>query len=397
MQRPAHILVIIIVSQFAGTSLWFAGNAILPELQSTFHLDKHAVSSITSAVQFGFISGTFVFAFLSIADRLSPSFVFFVSSVLASTTNWLVLYVHDVNLLFSLRFLTGFFLAGIYPVGMKIAADWYEKDLGKALGYLVGALVVGTAFPHLLKGDLSLPWKSVITTTSLFALAGGIIILLFVADGPSRRKAGQFQPGRLFHAFTIPRFRAAAFGYFGHMWELYTVWAFLPSIIMLHNKLVPPPLNIPLSSFFAIAAGAVGCVVGGWLSKRIGSKRVAFYSLAFSGCCCIISPWMIASSNISFVTFIILWGIAVAADSPQFSALVASAAPAQEKGTALTIVISIGFAITIVSLYVTDQLYHRFVDSTNIYALLFIGPVLGLLLMAPLLRNNQSKVLKPAA
>ncbi|HYJ38020.1 MAG TPA: MFS transporter, partial [Chitinophagaceae bacterium] len=167
MQRPPYIIVILILSQFAGTSLWFAGNAILPELYMTFHLDKHAVSNITAAVQFGFIAGTFVFAFLTIADQFRPSKVFFFSSLLAAAANFLVIYVRDANLLFLFRFLTGFFLAGIYPVGMKIAADWYDKELGKALGYLVGALVLGTAFPHLLRGDFSLHWKNVLIVTSL--------------------------------------------------------------------------------------------------------------------------------------------------------------------------------------------------------------------------------------
>src|SRR5947209_13003229 len=151
MQRPSFILPVIIISQFAGTSLWFAGNAVLHELQANFHLDAHAIGSLTSAVQLGFIAGTFVFAFFSIADRFSPSSVFFASSIVAAIANCSIIYIHDSNFLIILRFVTGFFLAGIYPVGMKIAADWYDKELGKALGYLVGALVIGTAFPHLLK------------------------------------------------------------------------------------------------------------------------------------------------------------------------------------------------------------------------------------------------------
>jgi len=165
MQRPSYILPIIIVSQFAGTSLWFAGNAVLGELQINFHLDKHATSNLTSAVQLGFIAGTFIFAFLSVADRFSPSKVFFASSIVAALANLSIIYIESGSALYILRFITGFFLAGVYPVGMKIAADWYDKELGRALGFLVGALVIGTAFPHLLKGNFSLPWKEIIIVT----------------------------------------------------------------------------------------------------------------------------------------------------------------------------------------------------------------------------------------
>src|ERR1044071_6380416 len=176
MQKtPAHILPLIIVSQFAGTSLWFVGNAILPELKQSLQLSQYAVSLVTSAVMLGFIAGTLMFAFFSLADRFSPVKLFFISSLFGALTNSAVVWLAaDGNSLFLLRFLTGFFLAGIYPVGMKIAADWYEKGLGKALGYLLGALVLGTAFPHLLKNrSFELPWKTVLYFTSLFAVIGG--------------------------------------------------------------------------------------------------------------------------------------------------------------------------------------------------------------------------------
>ncbi len=388
MEQPRHILFIIILSQFAGTSLWFAGNAVLPELQSVFGLDKHAVSSITAAVQLGFIAGTFVFALLSIADRFRPSHVFFFSSLLAAAANFSVIYLRDAGLVVTLRFVTGFFLAGIYPVGMKIAADWYDKGLGKALGYLVGALVLGTAFPHLLKGDFSLPWKEVLMVTSGFATLGGILVVTLVPDGPFRRRASRFNPAALLTAFKVRDFRSAAFGYFGHMWELYTFWAFLPIIIFWHNRVANVQFNVPLTSFIAIAAGALGCVGGGWLSKQIGSARVAFFSLTISCLCCLISAWMIETNNLFFIVFLIIWGITVAADSPQFSALVASTAPSENKGSALTIVICIGFAITIVSIFFIDQLQHRFTASRSIFALLSIGPILGLLAMFPLARKR---------
>jgi MFS family permease len=392
LRRPQYILPIIIVSQFAGTSLWFAGNAVLGELRENFHLDKHAVSNLTSTVQFGFIAGTFVFAFLSIADRFSPSKVFFVSSIVAALANITIISIHDANLLFVLRFVTGFFLAGIYPVGMKIAADWYDKELGKALGFLVGALVLGTAFPHLLKGNFSLPWKEIIIVTSCFAALGGLLVLLLVHDGPFRKKGTGVHPSALLSTFRNVPFRSAAFGYFGHMWELYTFWAFLPMIVSMHNNSSDLSLNVPLTSFASIAAGAVGCIVGGWISRVWGSARVAFYSLFTSWCCCLISSWLIPSASIFFIPFIIIWGISVAADSPQFSALVANTAPAAQKGTALTFVICIGFAITIFSIYFIDQIIAKLNSPNNAFTFLAFGPAIGLIAMLPLLRRTNEKI-----
>jgi MFS family permease len=181
IKRPAYILPLIVIAQFAGTSLWFAGNAIIGDLPALANR-AHAVGNITSAVQIGFIAGTLVFSILAIADRFSPSRIFFIAALAAAGCNLCTLWVaNDYGSVLLFRFLTGFLLAGIYPIGVKIAADWYDTGLGKALGFLLGALVLGTAFPHLLKGvSLHFSWQEVIIFTSAFALAGGFIILFFV-------------------------------------------------------------------------------------------------------------------------------------------------------------------------------------------------------------------------
>src|SRR5438874_9955566 len=258
MKGQAHILPIIVLSQFAGTSLWFAGNAILPDLQRELSIQTHAPGNITTVVQFGFIAGTLIFAIFSVADRFVPSKVFFISSVIAALANVAIIWLaKNAATLFVLRFITGFFLAGIYPVGMKIAADWYEKGLGKALGYLVGALVLGTAFPHLLRSSVyALPWKHVLIFTSAFAAIGGLLILLFVGEGPFRKPATRFQPSALIQVFRSADFRAAALGYFGHMWELYTFWAFVPTILLLYVS-SDRQMNISLWAFIIIAVGAL--------------------------------------------------------------------------------------------------------------------------------------------
>lgn len=375
------VLPVIVLSQFFCTSLWFASNAIMPDIVRQFGVAPAFTAQLSSMTLFGFITGTLLFAILGIADRFSPSKVFFVCSVIASASNFAIsVEGTDLQQLMALRFITGFFLAGIYPVGMKIAADHYEQGLGRSLGFLVGALVMGTAFPHLLKSmAMTLPWKYIVYATSALAAGGGLAMLIFVPDGPYRKPSQRFDISAFLQAFRNPGFRAAAFGYFGHMWELYAFWVFVPIMLSaynMHNSAAQ--LHVPLLSFFIIAGGGLSCMAGGIISQRVGVKNLATVALAVSGACCLISPLVFYSSNaIVFILFLFLWGMAVIADSPMFSTLVAKNAPAQYKGTALTIVNCIGFSITIVSI----QLLHAYLSMANeryIYILLAIGPALGL-------------------
>jgi MFS family permease len=384
-QQKPLLLPLIILSQFAGTSVWFAGNAILPDIQRQLQLDSHAISQVTAAVQLGFIIGTLFFAVLSIADRFSPSNVFFISTILAAASNALLVWMATgATIVFTLRFATGFFLAGIYPVGMKIAADWYQQGLGKALGYLVGALVLGTSFPHILKGgQFKLPWQQVLIFTSVFAFVGGLLVKVFIGDGPYRKRGTGFHPKALVNIFKIKPFRQAAFGYFGHMWELYTFWAFLPVLLQLYGERHVYDVNIPLFAFIIIATGSISCVIGGYWSQQVGSKRVAKFALIGSGCCCIIAPFVINASFALFISFLLVWSWFVIADSPQFSALVAQSAPVENKGTALTFITCIGFFITVVSMFVFDKLLHAASFSVYSFMILAIGPLLGILALPP--------------
>ena len=388
-KRPIWILPIIIVSQFTGTSLWFAGNAILGDLQQQWSLGIHALGYMTSAVQLGFIAGTFCFAFFALSDRFSPRIVFFVCSLLGAASNLLIYVVAEgfISLLV-IRLITGFFLAGIYPVGMKIAAGWYRQGLGKALGFLVGALVVGTAFPHLLKGSgQSVLWETVIISISAISLAGGVLMLVLVPDGPYAFKGTKFSINALSVIFQSKDLRCAAFGYFGHMWELYTLWAFVPVILMAYAADNPAiDRNISFWTFWIIAGGSLGCILGGLISKRVGSASVAFIQLAASGICCLLYPWVFQSSSGLFLGFLIFWGIVVVGDSPQFSSLVALTAPKELVGSALTIVNCIGFSITIFSIQLTNYLID-FILPDYLFLFLAVGPIMGLISLKPLLRS----------
>jgi MFS family permease len=389
MAPPRRILPVIIGSQFAGTSLWFAGNAVLADLQREWGLPAEALGYTTSAVQLGFIAGTLAFAFFAVSDRISPRIVFFVCSLAGAAANLGVFALGgDAWSLAAFRFLTGFFLAGIYPVGMKIASGWYRADLGNALGFLVGALVVGTAFPHLLKGaGGALPWETVLIAVSGVAALGGVLMLAFVPDGPYLAKAAKFDPRALAVIFRSPRFRASVFGYFGHMWELYAFWAFVPFALAAHAAAAGGGLNVPLWTFAVIAAGFLGCAAGGVVSLRAGSARVAFAQLAASGTCCAVSPLLFHAPTPLFLAFLLFWGIVVVGDSPQFSALNAHNAPRELVGSALTIGNSIGFAITIGSIQLLNALAAS-VSPALLFLALVPGPVLGLIALAPLVRAS---------
>ena len=378
------VLPVIVISQFFCTSLWFAGNAILPDLANHFHLETSNIAHFVSAVQFGFITGTFTFALTGIVDRFVATRIFFICSVLAAFCNLsiVILNTNETILLVS-RFLTGFFLAGIYPVGMKIASDHYQKGLGKSLGLLVGALVLGTAFPHFLKGfNTNYSWKFVLYATSSLSVLGGLMMLLFVPKGEFSTVGKKIDFRAISRGFRIKKFRKPALGYFGHMWELYAFWAFLPALILTYKtKHNLTEINVSQWSFVIIASGSIACVISGYLSQYFGTKKVAVSALFLSTCCCLTSPLFLTYAN-EYVLFffLIFWGMVVIADSPLFSTLVAQNAPIESKGTLLTITNCIGFSLTIVSIQLFG-LITEFINNEYLFVFLAIGPILGLLAM----------------
>lgn len=388
--RPRGLLVFIVLAQFAGTSPWFATNAVLPQLQAKLGIGPEAAGWLTSAVQLGFIAGTLLYALLQLADRFSPSRLFAFSAVAAGLANLAVTFRPDeLGVILAMRFATGVFLAGVYPVGMKLASDWFDGGLGGALGWLVGALVLGTAFPHLLAAlSLELPWTSVVRATSLLAAAGGLLVLFGVPDGPHRRPAGRVSPAGLAALIRVPPLRRAALGYFGHMWELYAFWAFVPLLIAARPDGMDP-IFVSAGAFAVIAIGSVGCVVGGRVSARSGSHRVAVAFVAASGVACLAVPVVFAMPLPFFALFLLVWGAVVVGDSPQFSTLVAQAAPPEVRGSALTIVNSIGFAITIPALQTLAYVATRW-PAPWWFVILAIGPALSVWAMTRQARVGTS-------
>lgn len=380
------ILPIIVAAQFCGTSLWFAGNAALSQLQDVYQWPVSAVGYLTSSVQLGFILGTLALAITGVSDKFSPSKIFLISSIAGAGCNLISLLVPSSFYLILLsRGLVGICLAGIYPVGMKIAADWNETGLGKWLGALVGAVVLGTSFPHALKLLPELGSSSALLfSVSIIAMLGGVLLYLFVQDGPYRKGATAFSFTAIQKAFKFQPFRAPSLGYFGHMWELYAWWTFIPSIIISYNMLNQTTLNESLFAFVFIASGSVGCFMGGIFSGKFGSGRIATGSLIVSGICCLVSPVLWTFTPLVFIGFMMLWGFTVVSDSPQFSALVAGNAAPEIRGSAITLITCIGFFISIVSIYLISSL----IELAGSYYLLILvpGPILGILSM---LKNKK--------
>jgi DHA1 family inner membrane transport protein len=385
---PRHILWVIVLSQFAGTSLWFAVSAVMPDLQRAWGLPASAVGTLASAVQLGFVAGTLVFAVTLLSDRFEPSRVFLTCALLGAAANAAAVIADGkLGVLLASRFAVGFLLAGIYPVGMKLAASWYRQGLGAVMGVLIGALVLGTALPHGLRAlagaDTGVPWQAVVLGVSALAALGGVATALWVPAQPGAPRSARITPRALGLIWTDRRLRASVFGYFGHMWELYAFIVLVPLIAS--TRLAGEAVSA--TAFWAIAAGFVGCVGGGLLVRRLGSARVAFLQLATSAACCAAAPLMLHAPLVAFIAWLLLWGATVAGDSPQFSTLTARNAPPTAVGSVLTFTNCIGFAISIVSIELFVRASVRF-PLEVVLPWLALGPVLGLWMLSPLLRRS---------
>jgi MFS family permease len=391
---PSRILPVIVLSQFASTSLWFAVNAVMPDLQQAWGLPASALGTLTSAVQLGFVAGTLVFALLMLADRFPPVLVFLACSLLGAACNAAMLLADgSYALLFALRFGVGFLLAGIYPVGMKIAASWYRERLAAVMGILIGALILGTALPHGLRaiagngapgllaiGSLQ-PWQVVVIAVSLLAVLGGLATAVLVPPHPDAVRAARITPRALGLIWTDRSVRASVFGYFGHMWEQYAVIVLVPVILATRLQ----GNDVSAGAFWVIGAGFAGCIVGGLLARHIGSARSARLYIATSGLCCLAAPLMLSAPLPLFMAWMLLWGATVSGDSPQFSTLTAQNAPPAVVGSVLTFANCIGFAISVL----TIELFVRAAQAWPLEVVLpwlAIGPAVGIWMLAPLLK-----------
>jgi MFS family permease len=377
-----------------GMTLWFSATAANAPIVREFHLTTGETAWLTMAVQGGFVAGTLASALLNLPDIINARRLFAIGCVIAAAANAALVGADSAASLIALRVATGAALAWVYPPGMKIAAGWFERRRGAALGVLVGALTVGSAFPHLLAAaSATVPWRTLMIAASLAAIAGGALVVTLVRDGPYVAASARFDPSAAARVFSDRRTRLATLGYLGHMWELYAMWtwiaAFAAASFGAAGGATPASPAGSAVAFTTIASGAIGSAAAGFYADRVGKARIAAWAMIVSGACCAAAGLVFRAPAPVVFLFAAIWGVAVVADSAQLSALVAEFSPRDHVGTALTLQTCSGFLLTMASIRLLP-IAAQTLGWQWVFLCLVPGPLFGVLALRALQADDGS-------
>lgn len=381
------VLVVLAFALVLSMSTWFSASAVVPQLREEWGLSDAAAAWLTIAVQLGFVAGAVLSSVFNLSDVLPVRRIMIVSSLGAAGVNLLLLMADGPLVAIPLRFLTGAFLAGLYPPAMKLMATWFRAGRGTALGVMVGALTLGSALPHLVNALGGLEWPTVIVTTSIATALGAFVVWALVREGPYPfpQAVVDLRQARL--AFSNRTLVLAALGYFGHMWELYAMWAWF--LVFFRASLADSGTQdgafAAAATFAVIGIGALGCYVGGVLSDRWGRARLNLWSLSISGACAVLIGFTFGRSSWLVLAVALVWGFAIVADSAQYSTLVTEHADQRYVGTALTLQLAGGFLLTVVTIWLIPWLEEA-ASWRTAFLLLVPGPLIGIEAMRRLVR-----------